>query len=436
VELRPQPPDPRTAIRNVELEVQEGRPLSLLYGVGYQYAPDADQNRSDPYVIGGISYNNLFGRMQSAGFEAQIAPISHRGRLQVSFREPYFFNTRYPLTILTYYMVEPIQDVDIRRLGTIVETSHYVTPYFRLAMRYAYERITPVNPQDLSTIETTNFPKADQPILQSTIGPTVFYDRRDDIIDPHHGYYITAGYKFAFPFISAEARYHKLSAQSAYFRPVGGSVLAVALRVGGIWPYGPTDIQVPIAERNFAGGRSTNRAFDTDLLGIPGVTVDPDTHATKRTDGKPGSCAGAYPVLSAYDCNSGPFIVGGNGFLSFNAELRVPIFGALGATIFYDAAQVWQNVGDIRLALEGSAGLRQGVGAGLRYLTPIGPVRAEFGWPINPRTIDFKVTTTMTTPDGKTHVVTPDECLPNPSACSGSVKEKGARFFLSIGYPF
>ena len=429
VDIRPQPPDPKTQVRNVELELQEGRPLSLLYGIGYQYAPDATENRSDPFAIAGVSYNNLFGRMQSAGFEAQIAPISKRGRLQASFREPFLFNTQYPLTILTYYIVEPISDVDIRRLGTVVESSRYYGKYLRLALRYAYERITPVNPEDLSNIEKKNFPRFDQPIEQSTIGPNLFYDRRDDLIDPHRGYYVTAGYKYAFPFLAAEARYHKLSAQAAWFRRLGGSVFAVAVRAGAIWPYGPPEIQVPIAERNFAGGRSTDRAFDTDLLGIPGVTVDYDTHATPHTGTGTGSCAGAYPVLAAYDCNSGPHIVGGNGFLAVNAELRIPLLGYLGGTLFYDAAQVWQDVSQIHLGIEGTDGLRQGVGVGLRYMTPIGPVRAEYGWPVSARTIPFRVTTA----DENGNVFVPPEC--KALECTGSTKEKG-RFFISIGYPF
>jgi len=157
--------------------------------------------------------------------------------------------------------------------------------------------------------------------------------------------------------------------------------------------------------------------------------VDYDTHATKHTGEGTGSCAGAYPVLSAYDCNAGPHIIGGNGFLAFNAELRIPIFGGLGATLFYDASQVWKDASEIRLSIEGDEGLRQGVGVGLRYLTPIGPVRAEYGWPVSARTIPFKVTTT----DANNNVVTPPECL--PGGCTGATREKG-RFFISIGYPF
>ena len=91
VEIHPQPADPETRARNVFVELEEGRPLSLLYGAGYLYAPDATQNQNDPFVIGGISYNNLFGRMLSAGLEGQVS-ISGRYRLQLSFRDPYFRN--------------------------------------------------------------------------------------------------------------------------------------------------------------------------------------------------------------------------------------------------------------------------------------------------------------------------------------------------------
>jgi outer membrane protein insertion porin family len=217
----------------------------------------------------------------------------------------------------------------------------------------------------------------------------------------------------------------KYSGQAAYFRRFGGGVFAVSARAGGINSYGDKKgVPVPIAERFFAGGRSTNRAFDTDLLGIPGVTVDHDTRATVHDTGT-GSCADTFPNLPGYDCDSGPTIVGGNGFLGINAEFRFPIFGNLGGALFYDAAQVWKRPSDIRVALEGENGLRQGVGVGLRYMTPIGPVRVEYGWPLDARTVPFNV------------ILVDDEGKPVdvPPLAQDSRKEKG-QFFFSIGYPF
>jgi outer membrane protein insertion porin family len=428
VELRPQPADVTSQTRAVEIAVQEGRPLSLLYGLGYQYAPDALENRNDPFAIAGASYNNLFGSMRSASIEIQYAPISERGRLVLTFREPFLFNRDLPLNVLAFFTREPIQKIDIERLGTVVESSKIFGRYLRVGMRYEYQRIEPVNTGDLSSIER-EFSKFDRPILQSAIGPNAFYDRRDDIIDPHDGYYLTAATKYAFPLAQCPADpikketcyadYLKFSGQAAFFRPFGGGVFAISARAGAINSYGEdAGVPIPIAERFFAGGRSTNRAFDTDLLGIPGETVDPNTVARPKGDG-PGSCADTYPDLRDFDCDAGPRIVGGNGFLGLNAEFRFPIFGNLGGTLFYDAAQVWKKPGDVRVAFEGEDGLRQGFGLGLRYMTPIGPVRVEYGWPVDARTIDFRVV---------------DE-TGNPLGPVGSRKEKG-QFFFSIGYPF
>ena len=411
VELSPQPADPATQVRTVDIEVREGRPLSLLYGLGYQYAPDALENRHDPFGIVGVSYNNLFGTMRSASLELQYAPLSSRGRVIATFREPFLFNRDIPLTLLVFFTREPIQKIDIERLGTVLESSRLFGNYLRVGLRYEYQRIEPVNAErDLSTIER-EFSKFDRPILQSAIGPNLFYDRRDDVIDPHRGYYLTGATKYAFPLAQCPvtedpenrelcyADYLKLSGQAAYFRPFGGGVFAVSARAGAISSYGEEQgVPVPIAERFFAGGRSTNRAFETDLLGTYGLTVDPDTRALPRTEDGVGSCADSYPDLLAehpelalYDCDAGPRIVGGNGFLGVNAEFRFPIFGNVGGTVFYDAAQVWKNPADIRVSLEGDDGLRQGIGVGLRYMTPIGPVRVEYGWPLDARTVPFSV---------------------------------------------
>jgi hypothetical protein len=170
--------------------------------------------------------------------------------------------------------------------------------------------------------------------------------------------------------------------------------------------------------------------------------VDYNAEATPHTGSTPGSCASAFPGLTAYDCDYGPRIVGGNGFLGFNAELRIPIFGGFGATVFYDAAQVWADVSQIRLTLNGNNGLRQGVGVGLHYLTPIGPIRLEYGWPVAPRTITYNATLTEPDPKDSTKSITrPLDCSGNtipsssPPACTAKTRESG-RFFVSIGYPF
>jgi outer membrane protein insertion porin family len=445
IEVRPQPADPQNQSRTVDLSVKEARKLSLLYGFGYQNAPGAAENRNDVFGIAGVTYRNLFGLMHSASLEVQYAPFSQRGHVFASFVEPYLFGTNVPLNLVAFVSREPIQDIDIDRAGGYLESVRVWKKYLRVGLRYEYQQSGPTNPEDLSRIELEKFPRSDRPIKQSAIGPSFLWDRRDDILDPHSGYYASLAGKYAFPFLSADARYGKVSGQVAWFQRFLGGVLGASLRAGAIYPYDlEAEIPVPIPERFFAGGSTTARGFDTDVAGIPGVTVDYNTQATLHAGPGEGSCFPTYPNLSAYDCSEGPRIIGGNGFMAWSLEYRRPILGNLGVSLFYDLAQVWENPGDINFKIEGplvvgddrqpntQMGLRQSMGAGLHYMTPIGPIRLEYAVPVQRRTIDFDVTIDKF-PDGTA-------CDPSidPEGCvrgSGSTRESG-RILLSIGYPF
>src|SRR5207244_13410791 len=110
---------------------------------------------------------------------------SGRFRLQLSLRDPFLFNRDYPFTSYLFATREPIQDIDLQRLGWVNEVAHFYGHYLRVAVRLEYQRIRPFNPQALSQIEATNLPRFDQPIEEATIGPNFFYDRRDDVLDPH-----------------------------------------------------------------------------------------------------------------------------------------------------------------------------------------------------------------------------------------------------------
>jgi outer membrane protein assembly factor BamA len=147
--------------------------------------------------------------------------------------------------------------VNLERFGFVTEVSRVFGRYLRTSLRTEYQSIRPLNPDEFSVIE---LPRADQPIEEATVGPAFFYDRRDDPIDPHRGYYVSLAGKYAFPLSSAER-----ATPSSPFRGRGSSLWDVAPssrspgRWGGIFPYGSAAIPVPIAERFFVGGRSTGR---------------------------------------------------------------------------------------------------------------------------------------------------------------------------------
>ncbi|MGH9369238.1 MAG: BamA/TamA family outer membrane protein, partial [Thermoanaerobaculia bacterium] len=96
----------------------------------------------------------------------------------------------------------------------------------------------------------------------------------------------------------------------------------------------------------------------------------------------------------------------------------------LGGVLFYDAAQVWKRFSSIGLRFEGFDGLRQGAGAGLWYMLPIGPLRAEYSWKLTRRTIPFAVV----------DVTNPDD--PQELFCCSQARESAGQFYISIGFPF
>ncbi len=141
-------------------------------------------------------------------------------------------------------------------------------------------------------------------------------------------------------------------------------MLAGSVRLGIIEPYKALlssglvlpfpSRNIPIAERFFAGGDASNRAYGRDELGIRGETL-------------------------VRNPNGGGYVpVGGDGLLLINLEYRFPIFGSFGGTLFFDSGNVW---GDWRSISLGQ--LKNGLGLGARYTSPIGPVRAGIGWKLN-----------------------------------------------------
>ena len=292
IDVRPQPANPETQTRNIDVEVAEARRLSLLYGFGYLYAAGADVNRNDVFGIAGLTYRNLFGRMQSASLEVQYAPISTRGYLFARFLEPYAFNSEDPRQRRRFR--EPPADPGrqrrqlrrLRRVGPPVGQVPAGRPALRVpgaggrrtrrTSRRSRSSAFPRRPSRSSSPRSARASSTTAATTSSIRTPAG--TRRSPASTP-------------FRSLSADARYGKVSGQAAWFKSIFGGVLGASFKMGGIYPYGlggydvipPEDrIPVPIAERFYSGGSSTGRGFATDLAGIPGATVDYNTQAVPK----------------------------------------------------------------------------------------------------------------------------------------------------------
>jgi outer membrane translocation and assembly module TamA len=107
-------------------------------------------------------------------------------------------------------------------------------------------------------------------------------------------------------------------------------------------------VQLPASERFFAGGDTTVRGFALDRLGTPEV-IDAD----------------GFPI-------------GGNGVVILNAELRLRLMRSVGVVGFLDTGNVFKQATDLDLGR-----LRSAAGFGVRFQSPIGPIRVDLGFKIN-----------------------------------------------------
>jgi outer membrane protein insertion porin family len=330
------------------LTVSETKPWSLLYGLGAEYDPGADR-RINPRLSLGVSYYNLFGGAITTSFEARYS--ARENRILVAVRKRSIFETFGPAAFTIYQADQTFPTYSVYRIGTFVEVEKKVAEKTKATFRYQYEIVTPTaaDPSILGGID-----RQDQPIKISSLSTAVIRDTRDDPAAPRTGWFVLGDVKWAFSLFQADAKFLKFAGQAARFFPVGRTVIAASLRAGAIASFNTCNpsqnpaclpnLDVPIVERFFAGGRTTFRAFPLDNLGIEGQTLSN---------------------------GSG---IGGNALLLANLEWRIPIFGDLGLTVLLDSGNVWAGPSYVRMNE-----IRYGTGLGLTFMTPVGPLRLEYG---------------------------------------------------------
>jgi outer membrane protein insertion porin family len=344
------------AERDVLIRVEEGKARSVTYGVGWD-------SESGLRGLFGYSDNNVFGQAYSLRTDVRWSQRDKRFRF--IFNQPTLFSQPVTLTSTVFY--EDAQEVnlpfEVTRYGARTEAARvFGNRRLSLALDYRIVKLQ-VNPG----VVANDLERNDQPYQITSLVPSFFWDRRDDPIATTRGWSTLVQLQYAFPAFRTDTEFVKLFIQQTRFFNLGQpGVVAASLRVGGIQPYLslPANASdplrdfpsrnVPIAERFFAGGDSTNRAYGRDELGIPGETQILKTSGT-----------GYLPV-------------GGDGLLLFNLEYRFPVFGDFGGTLFYDAGNIWADWRSIR-----PGDVKNGIGLGARYLSPIGPIRAGIGWKLN-----------------------------------------------------
>jgi outer membrane protein insertion porin family len=225
---------------------------------------------------------------------------------------------------------------------------------------------------------------------------SVIQDKRDDPTDAHHGIYTTANFSYAPTFLGSQTSFVRgLFRNSTYHAFHRDFVFARSTQFGIISRLAGVN-SIPLAERLYSGGSTSLRSF-------------PDFQAGPR------------------DLETG-FVLGGNASFVNNLELRFPLYGDnLGAVLFEDAGNVYSSLGSMSFRfrqrnLQDFNYMVQSAGIGIRYRTPIGPLRVDLSFSPNaPRFFGLKGTL---------------DDLINGTAVSTVQKINAFQFHISLGQAF
>jgi outer membrane protein assembly factor BamA len=456
VTIEPQNPNGTDPDKDIAVLVEEAKRFTLAYGGGFEVQrlasttnPTGGQVQAAPRGILEVSKLNLTGRADSLSLKLRGSTIEDRALLGYSipntFGDPHFSSQA---TVYT----EKTQDINTfteMRYEGAVQLTDQVTPRTTVLFAYTFRKVLVSNLN--SHIAPEQIPLFEQPTLVSQFGVTWFRDTRDNPADASKGSFNSADFSDADTYFGSSASFLRLFFQNSTYYPIKRRFsFARSTRFGILAPYrdtvspkllppapgacipgavapGPLPTIIPLPERFFGGGGTSLRGFALNQAG-------------------PRDACTGFPI-------------GGQAILIFNQEfrfpMRLPFVGtALGGAIFYDGGNVYSRVNRITLrpmlpastfalqnpALPPSATnvpmcvtnctnelnyFAHTIGLGVRYKTPVGPIRVDLGYQLN-----------------RPSFVIPIPCPSTATGCvSGSLGQQGTRLpgfqiFFNLGSTF
>lgn len=202
----------------------------------------------------------------------------------------------------------------------------------------------------------------DRNVRLSTLAANLTRDTRDNVLDAHKGMLRSVELDFSTTKLGSSVDFTKLISQLAYYKTGSHDIVfANSLRIGLAQPFDGS--RVPISEAFFTGGGNSLRGFPLDGAG-----------PQRPVEVCPGGTTGCKVFIQVPS--------GGNELLLINSEARIPlpIKKGLGIVAFYDGGNVFPIIGFHHFTSLYS----NNVGFGLRYVTPVGPIRVDVGHNLNP----------------------------------------------------
>jgi outer membrane protein insertion porin family len=334
-------PTDTSNFKDLIFEVEEDKTGTFNFGAGFS---------SNDSLVGQIQIlqNNfdLFNPFAFTGagqqFNLSLRPGTELSEYQVSITDPYFMGYPFAAGFDVFLVDREFEDYDQEYFGTGVRVGKRVTDFTTVGLAYSIINYD-ISNVDEDAPESIKAEEGER--SKSAVAMSFTNDTRDNFLDPRTGHKYTGEIELAGGPFGADTDFIKIKGEARWYRPLTEKwVLMTRLEAAAAEEYGDSDF-VPVFDRFFAGGSSSVRGYDYREVG-------------PRVDGDP---------------------VGGKALLEGSLELSYPLIDIIKGFVFFDFGQVWEEVEDF-----GQHKINTSVGVGVGLRTPVGPIRIDYGYPINP----------------------------------------------------
>jgi len=306
-------------------------------------------------LIAGFRERSLFGTGIILNPEAKVSVKAQS--LTVRVTDPWFLNTEVTADFPVYYNHRQEPSFTRRDLGFGASFSRALSESWRVSTGYNLRQtdLSDVAPDVQDTSQQDNY-------NLGSVQAQGTHDTRNDLFSPTRGRRFFLAAEYADPVLGGDITFLRLTGGvRQFYRLFRETVLGIRYKTGFIIPGGAA-VGLPISERFFNGGENTVRSYKESELGPKDLFGEP---------------------------------VGGYGYNVFNLEIRQRLYKNFIGTVFVDVGNVSPNRSRAELGLLPYASnseivsdtqkdffndFRPGVGFGLQYLLPIGPLRADLAY--------------------------------------------------------
>lgn len=373
-----QDPDGSSRYKSVLYDFDEAARYNFQLGLGMivgqfgsttsNLANSGGAKGASPLFSFNVNRINFLGRGQTLSLQTSYSTLEQRESL--NYIVPRFLGSANRTVTFSalYDTTQDVQTFSSRRLEGAIQTSQRFNRASTLLLRFAYRRVSTGN----IVIPSLLIPIYSQPVRIGILSASYIQDHRDNPADAHRGFWNTLDAGLADKAFGSQRNFARVLGRNATYTSLGRNlVFARQTQFGVIVPFnleqGITHAEaIPLPERFYGGGSVSMRGFGYNQAG-------------PRDNGIPGQpqTATGFPL-------------GGNALFFNNLELRFPLLGPnISGVFFEDMGNVYDTFSDISFGYHQKNNQDfnyavQAAGFGIRYKTPLGPVRVDLSYVLNP----------------------------------------------------